>query len=173
MKAPLLALALLAPLAACDSDPVDDVAPTLTARVVADPELSTLAAAVVEADLDDDLAGPGPFTVFAPTDAAFQALLTALDATPAQLLARDDLGAILALHVVAGSAVRAGQLQAGQTIPTLNGQTLTVVATAGGGFGLDTDDPGAEPDAVIVETDVPASNGVLHKLDAVLLPAAR
>ena len=154
---------------ACDSD---DPTPTetVTATVVADPQLSTLEAAVVRAGLADDLAGAGPFTVFAPTDAAFTALLDALDATPEQLLAREDLGAILGLHVIAGSEVRASALAAGQTVTTLNGQTLTVVRV-GTGFGLDTQDAGAEANARITTADIDASNGVVHRIDGVLLPA--
>ncbi len=170
MKYALLTLATLTALWGCDSDPAgppDRL--TITQAVAADAQLATLEAAVVEAELDDDLAGAGPFTVFAPTDAAFQALLAALGTTPEALLAREDLGDVLTLHVVSG-AVAAGDLAAGQTVATLNGETLTVVATADGGFGLDTDDDGDEADARIVATDLRASNGIVHKIDAVLLP---
>ncbi len=165
----LLALALPL-LTACDSTEDDVEAElTITEAVVADAQRSTLEAAVSEAGLADDRAGAGPFTVFAPTDAAFTALLGQLGATPAQLLARDDLGAILQLHVIAGAEVFAGDLEAGQTVTTLNGQTLTVVAV-GSGFGLDTEDDDDEADALITATDIEASNGVVHKIDAVLLP---
>ena len=172
MKHTLLALAALAAFWGCDSDPIDepDDRLTITQTVVADAQLSTLEAAVVEAGLDDDLAGNGPFTVFAPTDAAFQALLTALGATPEELLARDDLGDILALHVVSGAVVASGDLADGQTVQTLGGETLTVVATADGGFGLDTDDADTEANARITSADIRASNGIVHKIDAVLLP---
>ena len=150
---------------------VADAQPTITDLVVAADDLTTLEAAVIEADLAGTLAGDGPFTVFAPTDAAFQALLDELDITAEELLARDDLGAILQLHVL-GSVVMSGDLADGATVTTLNGQTLTVVALDAGGFGLDTEDEDDEPNAVITTADISASNGVVHKIDAVLLPAA-
>ena len=137
--------------------------------VVASSQFSTLEAAVIEAGLDDDLDSDGPFTVFAPTDDAFENLLDALNATPAQLLARDDLGAILQLHVIAAAELEAADLSVGQTLTTLNGQTLTVVS-ANGGLGLDTEDEGSAPNALITSTDIAASNGVIHTIDAVLLP---
>ena len=163
----VLALAAALPLAACDSDDVGEALPSITEIVVSNPAFSTLEAAVIQAGLDDDLAGPGPFTVFAPTDPAFADLLEALDATPEQLLARDDLGQILTLHVVSG-AVRAADLSVGQAVGTLNGRSLTVVSTDSGGLGLDADADGAA-DARILATDIEASNGVIHTLDAVLL----
>ncbi len=166
----LLTLLLLAPaLVACDSDDLGEDDDTITATVVASSQFSTLEAAVIEAGLDDDLAGDGPFTVFAPTDDAFADLLDALNATPAQLLARDDLGVILQFHVIAGSELKAEDLSVGQTLTTLNGQTLTVVS-ANGGLGLDTEDEGTAANAVITSADIGASNGVIHTIDAVLLP---
>ena len=160
----LLAAALLVPaLAACDTTEDD---PTITALVVADAELSTLEAAVLEAGLDATLDGTGPFTVFAPTNAAFAALLEALDVTAAQLLARDDLADILRYHVVSGE-VESDDLSVGQTVTTLNG-TFRIVA-AGNGLGIDTDADGTA-DARITRADIEASNGVVHKIDAVLLP---
>ena len=150
---------------------VPDAGPTITDLVVGADDLTTLEAAVIEADLAGTLAGDGPFTVFAPTDAAFEALLEALDITAEELLARDDLGAILQLHVL-GSVVMSGDLADGATVTTLNGQTLTVVALDAGGFGLDTEDEDDEPNAVITTADIEASNGVVHKISAVLLPAS-
>ena len=161
----LLAALLFVPfVAACDSTDVE--LPTITATVVADAQLSTLEQAVIEADLDDDLNGDGPFTVFAPTDAAFAAALEALDITAAELLARSDLAAILQLHVASG-VFEAEDLSAGQTVTTLNGE-VEIVAT-NGGLGIDVDADG-QADARIVATDIEASNGVVHKIDAVLLP---
>ena len=167
----LLALTLVLPLSACDSDSDDDMnnnLSTITELVVANAQLSTLEAAVIEAELDDDLASAGPFTVFAPTDAAFGDLLDALDATPEELLARDDLGSILSYHVVSGMTVRAADISVGQTVATLGSGVFTIVA-AGTGLGIDTDGDGAA-DARIITTDVEASNGVVHLIDAVLLP---
>ena len=165
----LLALLLLVPvLAACDSTETDDNDPTITDLVVATANLSTLEAAVIRAGLDDDLAGNGPFTVFAPTNDAFGDLLDVLDATAEQLLAREDLGAILQLHVIAGAERRAASLSVGQSLGTLNGQSIRIVS-AGSGLGIDTDADGAA-DARITTTDIAASNGVVHLIDAVLLP---
>ncbi|MEL6181236.1 MAG: fasciclin domain-containing protein, partial [Myxococcota bacterium] len=93
---------------------------------------ATLLTALETAGLDDDLAGAGPFTVFAPTDAAFAALLEELEIDAATLLARDDLGDILSYHVAMGELLAAG-LSDGQTIPTLlEGEELTITADANG-----------------------------------------
>lgn len=166
----LLLLAVVLPLSACDT--TDDEAMSVTATVIADTQLSTLEAAVIEANLDDALADEGAtYTVFAPTDAAFAALLEELDATAAQLLARADLGAILQLHVVSGSELFADDLSVGDTVTTLNGETLTVVSVGTNGLGLDTEDDDTEANATIVTTDIGASNGVVHKINAVLLPS--
>jgi len=171
MKNVLLAALLLSvpALAACDSgtDTPDPV--TITAAVVADAQLSTLEAAVVRANLATTLSGTGPFTVFAPTDAAFQAALTALGLTAEQLLASPDLATILTLHVVPGR-LTAAQLSDGQTLTTVNGETLTVRLT-GGRVGVDTEDADTAPNAFVSTADISASNGVIHKIDAVLLPA--
>ena len=148
---------------------MDTAAPTITELVVSSDDLTTLEAAVLETGLDAALAGPGPFTVFAPTDDAFGALLDELGVTAAELLAREDLADILQLHVL-DSEVLSSALADGATVTTLNGQMLTVRAVDGG-FGLDTDDVGDEPEALIRTVDVDASNGVVHLIDAVLLPA--
>ena len=151
---------------------VPDVQPpsTITDLVVDADDLTILEQAVVTAGLADDLDADGTLTVFAPTDAAFTQLLTDLGITADELLARDDLAEILQLHVLT-TVVLSGDLVDGATVTTLNGQTLTVRALAGGAFGLDTEDDGDEPNAVITEADIEASNGVVHKIDAVLLPA--
>jgi uncharacterized surface protein with fasciclin (FAS1) repeats len=171
MKNALFAFLLVAApaLAACDSGTDTPDAVTITAAVVADAQLSTLEAAVVRANLATTLAGPGPFTVFAPTDAAFTAALTALGLTAEQLLANPALADILTLHVVAGS-LTAAQLSDGQTLTTVNGETLTV-RIAGGRVGIDTEDADTAPNAFVSTADISASNGVIHKIDAVLLPA--
>ena len=162
----LLVALLAVGLSACDT--TEEPESTITDLVVASSNLSTLEAAVVRAGLADDLAGDGPFTVFAPTDDAFADLLAALDATPEELLARDDLGAILTFHVIAGSELQAADLSAGQSARTLNGASIGVVA-AGSGLGIDTDGDGSA-DARVTTTDIEASNGVVHLIDAVLLP---
>lgn len=157
-------------LTACDSSDVDDTF-TVTAAVTGDAELSTLESAVVEANLAaalDDM--DEEYTVFAPTDAAFTAALDDLGLTPAQLLADANLASILQLHVVAGSELEADDLDDGDTVTTLNGQTLTVV-DVDGRLGLDTEDDDDEPNAFVTTADIEVSNGVVHKIDYVLLPA--
>lgn len=124
----------------------------------------TLLAAAAAADLDDDLQGAGPFTVFAPTEQAFADLLEALDVTAEELLAREDLADILLYHVVAGEAF-AADLSDGQVLTTLQGGTLTVDIT-GGTVSL----VGANNTVTVVLPNVDASNGVIHAIDAVLLP---
>jgi len=118
---------------------------------------NTLVAAVKAAGLADTLSGKGPFTVFAPTDAAF----AKLPAGTVDALLKDvpKLKAILTYHVVAGK-VMAKDVKTG-AVPTVNGQSLNVVAGASG-----VTVNGAKVTAV----DVPASNGVIHVIDTVLLP---
>jgi transforming growth factor-beta-induced protein len=131
------------------------------------PTFSVLVEAVVAADLAGALSGPGPFTVFAPTDAAFVAALGELNITKEQLLASPDLGAILTYHVVGGD-VRAADVIAltkpATVVTLLPGKTFSV----GADLGI-TD--GRDRTATLLFTDVIASNGVIHVIDKVLLPA--
>ncbi|HYN60868.1 MAG TPA: fasciclin domain-containing protein [Rubrivivax sp.] len=131
------------------------------------PTFSVLVEAVVKADLVGTLSGTGPFTVFAPTDAAFVSALGELNITKEQLLASPELGAILTYHVVDGD-VRAADVIAlpkPATIQTLlTGKTFTVnvdLAIIDGNSRV----------AKLVATDVIANNGVIHVIDKVLLPA--
>ncbi|MBV9197090.1 MAG: fasciclin domain-containing protein [Solirubrobacterales bacterium] len=121
-------------------------------------QFKTLVALVKQAGLAATLSGPGPFTVFAPTDAAFakvpKATLTALAHD------RKKLQAVLLYHVLKGR-VTAATLHGRRSVKTLNGQSLTVrvvhgVATIGG--------------ARIVKANIAASNGVIHVIDRVLIP---
>ena len=165
LRTALAALLLVPMLAACDSnDPDLDIVDT----VVADAQLTVLEQAVIEANLTGALSADGPLTVFAPTDAAFTAALEALDLTAAELLASPDLAAILQVHVVSGE-FEADDLDIGDTLTSLNGEVLTVVAD-GSGLGLDTEDEGTASNATIVTTDIEASNGVIDKIDFVPLP---
>jgi transforming growth factor-beta-induced protein len=124
----------------------------------------TLVAALAAAELVDALEADGPFTVFAPTEQAFADLLAELEVTAEELLARDDLDDILLYHVVAGEAF-AADLTDGQELETLGGGTLTV-DISGGTVSL----VGANNTVTVVVPDVDASNGVIHAIDAVLLP---
>ena len=117
---------------------------------------NTLVTAVKAADLVDTLKGPGPFTVFAPTDAAFAKVPKAkLDALLADKAA---LAKVLTYHVVPGK-VMAADVKAGK-VKTVQGQELTVATK--GGVMVD--------NAKVVATDVAASNGVIHAIDTVLMP---
>jgi uncharacterized surface protein with fasciclin (FAS1) repeats len=130
------------------------------------PAFSVLVEAVVAAKLAGTLSSAGPFTVFAPTDDAFTAALTELSLTKADLLASPALGSILTYHVVSGD-VRAADVVAlpkPATVTTVHGVTFSV------GTDLGITDQRART-ATLVATDVVASNGVIHVIDKVILPA--
>jgi len=118
---------------------------------------NTLVAAVKAAGLAETLSSPGPFTVFAPTDAAFAKLPPGT--VDALLKDVPKLKAILTYHVVAGK-VMAKDVKTGM-VKTVNGQSLNVVANASG---VTVDG------AKVTATDVAASNGVIHVIDTVVLP---
>lgn len=147
-----------------------------TALATAD--LSSLVSALQKADesasndLVSALSGDGPFTVFAPTNAAFNDLFAQLDGFDSL----DDfnteelqnlLATILTYHVIVGAAAQSTDLSDGQTLATLQGTTLTV-ATQGGVFISDATDVSAEVTTANVET----TNGVVHIINKVLLPQA-
>jgi uncharacterized surface protein with fasciclin (FAS1) repeats len=116
----------------------------------------TLVAAVQAAGLVDTLKGPGPFTVFAPTDEAFAKVPKAtLDAL---LKDKAALTKVLTYHVVSGK-VMAADVKAGK-VKTVQGQELTVKTD--GGVMVDS--------AKVTATDIAASNGVIHVIDTVMLP---
>lgn len=152
-------------LAACGNDDDDDHEDRNIVQVAQSlPDFSILVEAVVAADLATTLSGPGPFTVFAPTNAAFAALLTELGVTKAALLAdKPLLTTVLTYHVVAGRVLRA-QVPVGTPITTVQGGSFTV-----GSDLVITDQRGRR--SAITATDVMASNGVIHVIDKVLLPA--
>lgn len=159
-------------LAACGGGD-DDPPPTPTQNVVqvaqADARFSTLVEAVVAADLASTLSGPGPYTVFAPTNDAFAALLTELGVTKAQLLAdKPLLTEVLTYHVLPAAVPRAS-VPAGRAITTAQGGVFKVESS---GNALVVTD-GRNRTANIIATDLAASNGVVHVVDKVLLPANR
>ena len=130
------------------------------------PTFSVLVEAVGAANLATTLSGTGPFTVFAPTNDAFTAALGELGVTKAQLLASPGLAGVLTYHVVAGN-VRAANVVAlpkPASVTTVQGTAFTV------GTSLAITD-GRARIARLVATDVIASNGVIHVIDKVLLPA--
>lgn len=126
---------------------------------VANGSFTTLVAAVQAAGLVDTLKGEGPFTVFAPTDAAFAALPAG---TVEGLLADiPTLTGILTYHVIAG-AVPSSALSEGLTAATVNGAEVTFTLANGPQIN----------GANIIMTDIETSNGVIHVIDAVILPPA-
>ena len=133
---------------------------TVVDIAVGSPDHTTLVAAVSAAGLVETLNGAGPFTVFAPTNAAFAALP---EGTVESLLLpenKDQLTGILTYHVVAGN-VMAANLSDGQVVTTLNGQDLKVSIAAGKVM---------INGATVTAADLAGSNGVVHVLDTVLLP---
>ena len=119
-------------------------------------EFKTLATALQKAGLVDTLKGPGPFTVFAPTDAAFAKVPK--DQLDALLADKEKLTQVLTYHVVPGK-VMAKDVQAGP-VKTVQGSPLSV--STSGGVKVD--------DANVVKTDIVADNGVIHVIDSVVLP---
>ena len=160
------ALAAALTLSACSSDS-ETASETMTEETSvgtivdvasADASFSTLVAAVTAADLVETLSGTGPFTVFAPTDAAFAALPPGV--LDALLLPENKalLAQIRTYHVVSGM-VMAADVTDGD-VATVEGQTIK----------LSTADGVTVNGATVVVADVEASNGVIHAIDAVILP---
>lgn len=121
--------------------------------------LSTLVTAVKAAGLVETLSGNGPFTVFAPTNAAFEALP---EGTLEMLLKpenKDKLVAVLTYHVIAGK-VYSKDLNEGQTAKTVQGEEIEVSLKGGAKIS----------GANVTKADIKASNGVVHVIDAVILP---
>lgn len=152
-------------LAACGGG--DDKEPTVVDIAQSDSRFSVLTEAVVAADLGSTLSGPGPFTVFAPTNDAFVALLGELGVTKQQLLAdKALLRTVLQYHVL-GAKVPQASVPVGKAITTLQGGIFKIDSAAGGLTITD----GRNRQSKILATDVMASNGVVHVIDKVLLPA--
>lgn len=128
---------------------------------------TTLVAAVKAAGLVDTLAGPGPFTVFAPTNAAFGKLPKGTVETLVKPENKATLTKILTYHVVPGK-MNAADLQDGQKLTTVEGEQLTVKKS--GGKVMLTDAKGGS--STITIPDVNQSNGVIHVIDTVVMPKA-
>jgi len=143
-------------------------ATTVTERAILTPTFSTLADLVVQAGLDDDLNGSGPFTVLAPTNQAF---LDALDANDNgqidgnEVPSQPQLESILTYHVIAGQAVESSAISDGQSVETLEGSDVTFGVSGG----TITVNPSAE-NATVAAPDVQVSNGIIHGIDTVLTP---
>ncbi|WP_114521661.1 fasciclin domain-containing protein [Altererythrobacter sp. ZODW24] len=136
-------------------------------------DFSTLVTAVTAADLGATLSGDGPFTVFAPTNAAFEKLPEGTLETLTAPESKEALTGILTYHVVAGETMAAAlgeAITAGEgtaVLTTVNGATLS--ASVDGENVILTDAAGNT--ATVVIADVDASNGVIHAIDTVLMPS--
>ena len=188
-----LASAATLALAACGSPAEEDTAATTEDTMMADqmanddmaagtivevaqgnPDFSTLVSAVTSADLGATLSGTGPYTVFAPTNAAFEKVPQATRDELMSPAGQQDLSNILTYHVVEGNVDAATLTQAiqdagadGYTITTVNGGTLTAMMDGDNVVLRDADGN----TATVTQTDVDASNGVIHAIDTVLMPS--
>lgn len=152
LAASAAALAACTPMAGNELDIVDIAA--------ANPDFSTLVAAVQAAGLEKTLRSPGPFTVFAPTNAAFAALPAGTLESLLRPENRDQLAAILTYHVAPGVA-RSGDLA---------GKLLDVTTAQGGSVRVDGRHGVTVNGANVTTADIGAANGVIHVIDRVLLP---
>ena len=167
LLAAALAIGLAAPLAqaspagnAAQATRPDAPAADIVDTAVAAGQFKTLAAALQAAGLVDTLKGPGPFTVFAPTDAAFAALPAGTVESLLKPENREKLTAVLTYHVVPGRypAARVAGLDGAATV---NGGSVEI-RSANGGVTVD--------GARVTQADIAASNGVIHVIDKVLMP---
>ena len=156
----LAAAVLAAPMAASagDMNKMDSSKKDIVDTAVAAGSFKTLATALEAAGLVDTLKGPGPFTVFAPTDAAF----AKLPAGTVEGLLKDKpkLTAILTYHVVPGN-VKAADVVKLDSAKTVNGQSVAIKVVDGKVM---------VDNATVTTADIEASNGVIHVIDTVLLP---
>lgn len=149
-----------------DPMPTQAPAPAMASDVVtaaaADPQFSTLVAAINAAGLADALKGPGPFTVFAPTNEAFAKLPAGTVEGLLKPGKKADLTKILQYHVVPGRILAADVGGLKQTPATLEGKTLRIDTSTAGVVKIN--------GATVTKTDIVTGNGVIHVIDTVLLP---
>lgn len=160
----VLLLPLLFVSVGCDDDDttggIVDNEPNIVETAIAAGDFNTLVAAVQAAGLVDTLNGPGPFTVFAPTDAAFAKLPPGTLDTLLQPANQDQLKDILLYHVVAGEKL-ASEVVSSSALETVLGQNVSISMQGSDAL---------VNDAKIVTIDIRTSNGVIHVIDTVLLP---
>ena len=139
--------------------PAAEIPATVVDIALSSPDFSILVAAVQQAGLVEALQGEGPFTVFAPTNAAFEKLLGELSISAEDLLNNPQLADVLLYHVVAGK-VLSTDLQNGMEAETLGGLKITVNLTDGVKIN----------NSSVIAADIEAGNGVVHVIDTVLVP---
>lgn len=174
-----MSLAACSPAATSETAAVESEAPAAASETniveaaVASGDFTTLVAAVQAVGLVETLSGPGPFTVFAPTDAAFAKLPEGTVATLTQPANQATLAGILTYHVVPGRVTAAdliSQINAGggtASLTTVQGQALS--ASLSGANVVITDAAGGR--STVSTADLMQSNGVIHVIDTVLMPA--
>ena len=165
LKAIVVAVVVPFAVAACAGEPMADKKMAAAEKDIVDTAVSagqfnTLVAAVKAADLVTTLKGDGPFTVFAPTDAAFAKLPAGTVENLLKPENKDQLIAVLTYHVVPGKIMAADIAGKKANVATVQGSSLAVDATDG--VMVD--------NAKVVAADIGASNGVIHVIDTVVLP---
>ncbi len=146
---------------AMDDDMAEDEMGTIVDIAVGDEQFSTLVEALTQAELVETLQGDGPFTVFAPTNEAFEALPPGM--LDAVMSSPPSLEAVLLYHVVEGEVLAEQVVEMdGEEVPTVMGAPVTISVQDGDVF--------LNENVQVVMTDIIASNGVIHVIDAVLLP---
>lgn len=152
----------------CKKEDDDVELKTISATAQADPNFSILVQALTRSDLSANYAtvleGAGPYTVFAPTNAAFESLLNELGVSSLNDIPAATLETVLKYHVVSGK-VLSSSLTEGQVVTSLEGSTFTIGLQGGAKI---TD--GQSRVSNITATDVECSNGVIHAIDKVILP---
>jgi transforming growth factor-beta-induced protein len=133
--------------------------PTVVDQAISNDSFSILVQAVIKAGLAGTLSGTGPFTIFAPTNAAFETLFSKLGISGLSDLTAEQLIPILKYHVVSGN-IRSNQLTAG-SVATLNGSFNVTLSPS----------PAINNTSDILATDIQATNGVIHVIDEVLIPS--
>ena len=152
----LAAMCLAVPALAADK--------TIVEIAASNPDFSTLVAAVKAAGLAETLSGDGPFTVFAPTNAAFEKLPKGTVESLLKPENKEKLAGILKYHVVAGKVMAADAIKLdGKSAKTVQGSSAPIVVKDGVVH---------IAEAKIVKTDIVGSNGVIHVIDTVILPHA-
>ena len=157
----VVALAIVTIQACSDDDdgPTNPNQPGNVAEVAqSNDDFSELVSALDEAGLVSTLEGSGPFTVFAPTNNAFANLPDGL----LENLSNEELTEILSYHVISGSEIASGDLQAEQTVEAVAGGNLFVTVADG--------EVSVNDNASVTNADIEASNGVVHAIDQILLP---
>jgi uncharacterized surface protein with fasciclin (FAS1) repeats len=146
--------------------------PTIVGLAAGSDQLTTLVAAVTAADLVDTLNSAGPFTVFAPTDAAFGKLPAGTVETLVMPENKEKLSGILTYHVVSGEVMAADLVKAitdnggNYTVPTVNGGKLKATIINDNVYLIDANGGSAK----VIATDLDASNGVVHLINTVVMP---